>query len=31
MGQWSDGVDVLPLLIHLEALQLNDTFARCKN
>jgi len=31
MGQWSDGVNVLPLLIHLEALQLNDTFARCKN
>ena len=31
MGQWSDGVDVLPLLIHHEALSLNDKFARCNN
>jgi hypothetical protein len=31
MGQWSDGTDVLPLLIHHEALLLNDTFSRCKN
>jgi hypothetical protein len=31
MGQWSDGTDVLPLLIHHEALLLNDKFAGCKN
>ena len=31
MGQWSDGVDVLPLLIHHEALLLNDSFAHCQN
>jgi len=29
MGQWSDGVDVLPLLIHHEALTFNDSFAHC--
>lgn len=31
MGQWSDGADVLPLLIHHEALTLNEKFAHCQN
>lgn len=31
MGQWSDGVDVLPLLIHHEALTRSEKFAHCGN
>ncbi|NCG01441.1 MAG: hypothetical protein GWP25_06580 [Euryarchaeota archaeon] len=30
MGQWSDGEDVRPLLIHHEALITNDNFSYCK-
>lgn len=30
MGQWSDGQDVLPLLIHHEALTMNEKFAYCQ-
>ena len=29
MGQWSDGVDVLPLLIHHEALTRTEKFSHC--
>ena len=29
MGQWSDGVDVLPLLIHHEALIRSEKFSHC--
>jgi hypothetical protein len=30
MGKWSDGQDVLPLLIHHEALTMNEKFAHCR-
>ena len=30
MGKWSDGQDVLPLLIHHEALTMSQKFAHCR-
>ncbi len=30
MGKWSDGQDVLPLLIHHEALLMSDKFSHCQ-
>lgn len=31
MGQWSDGQDVLPLIVHHEALTMVPKFAHCRN